>query len=105
MGIDANQFVETHLDSFKLRMRISHDAEDDNLVMMLSASVRAIAKLTGSHQVSDEFVELVMERARYVYHDALDEFRTNYDDEIHDLYLANLISAEGGTSDDAETDH
>lgn len=105
MGIDAKQFADTHLDSFKLRMRISHDAEDDSLLLMLSASVRAITKLTGSHEESDELIELVMERARYVYHDALDEFRTNYADEIHDLYLANLISAEGGASDDAETDH
>ena len=63
-------------------MRIPSDDEDDNLKKMLSSSIVAVALLVGADEIDDMLVELAFERARYVYHDALDEFQTNYANEI-----------------------
>ncbi len=82
MAIDTKKFVDEQLAAFKERMRITSADEDDNLKKMLSSSIVAVALLVGADEIDDMLVELAFERARYVYHDALDEFQTNYANEI-----------------------
>ncbi|OFR41702.1 hypothetical protein HMPREF2887_05545 [Streptococcus sp. HMSC071H03] len=82
MAIDTTKFVDEQLAAFKERMRITSTDEDDNLKKMLSSSIVAVALLVGADEIDDMLVELAFERARYVYHDALDEFQTNYANEI-----------------------
>lgn len=82
MAIDTTKFVDEQLAAFKERMRITSADEDDNLKKMLSSSIVAVALLVGADEIDDMLVELTFERARYVYHDALDEFQTNYANEI-----------------------
>ncbi len=82
MAIDTTKFADRQLAAFKDRMRITSDDEDDNLKKMLSSSIVAVALLVGADEIDDMLVELAFERARYVYHDALDEFQTNYANEI-----------------------
>ena len=82
MAIDTKKFVDEQLAAFKGRMRITSADEDDNLKKMLSSSIVAVALLVGADEIDDMLVELAFERARYVYHDALDEFQTNYANEI-----------------------
>ena len=82
MAIDTKKFVDEQLAAFKERMRITSADEDDNLKKMPSSSIVAVALLVGADEIDDMLVELAFERARYVYHDALDEFQTNYANEI-----------------------
>lgn len=82
MAIDTTKFVDEQLAAFKERMRITSADEDDNLKKMLSSSIVVVALLVGADEIDDMLVELAFERARYVYHDALDEFQTNYANEI-----------------------
>ncbi len=99
MAIDAEKFASEKLDAFKERMRISNNEEDNNLKRMLRSSVVAIVLLVGATEVEDMLTELVFERARYVYHDALDEFQRNYSAEIELQYVINKMKGE--ESDDA----
>lgn len=87
------EFAQELLSDFKERMHITHSSEDDTLKRMLESSAVAIAKLVGASSFDGSLAELTMERALYVYNDALDEFRKAYADEIEDLYLSNLIMA------------
>lgn len=101
--IVAEEFAEECLSDFKVRMRINHDEEDKNLKQMLASSILAIQSLVGAIEVTDRVKELTFERARYLYHDALDEFRKNYSDEIEDLYLT--IKQEDLDRDDEKKIH
>ncbi|MCZ8492216.1 hypothetical protein, partial [Lactococcus lactis] len=78
--------------SFKQRMRISTEDSDElaNLTDMLTASYTSILRLIGVSDASDpEVKELIFERSRYTYNDALDEFKENYKQNIRDVFLAN----------------
>lgn len=86
--MDATTFAQTYLQQFKERMRITGSDEDRHLKSLLSASWLAIIFLVGADELDEVLVELVFERARYVYHDALDEFQHNYADEIEVLTIA-----------------
>lgn len=81
-------WVSGHLDAFKLRIRVFGDQEDINLTTMLTSSYVAVARLVGLDDLSTDrqAEELVFERARYVYNDALDEFMQNYNSEIAMVY-------------------
>ena len=82
MAIDTAEFVEKNLQAFKDRMRITSEDEDERLKRMLTSSIVATTSLVGATELDDLLTELTFERARYVYHDALDEFQKNYADEI-----------------------
>lgn len=68
------------LKEFKERMHISHSAEDDNLTRLLSFSYADIQAKCGTFNLVDNErgKELVFERTRYVYNDALEFFDTNF---------------------------
>lgn len=80
------------LTEFKERMHLE-DHEDDNLRRILSASVIALKKSCGDYDVhmDEDFKELVFERSRYVYNDALEFFDTNFLSRINSLSLAKAL--------------
>lgn len=97
---EAETWATGNLDAFKHRMRISTtDANElTNLTDMLTASFVAICRLVGVDNASDpEVKELIFERTRYTYNDALDEFLDNYGKSIRNAFLANQpVEAEEG---------
>lgn len=72
-------------------MHISHSSEDDNLKRLLSFSVAYVVDKCGAFNVDGEkntdkrAKELVFERSRYAYNDALEFFENNFLSEITSL--------------------
>jgi hypothetical protein len=80
------------LQEFKERMKLG-DEEDENLIRILSASNKSLIRICGDYDINqdEEFKELVFERARYVYNDALEYFQTNFLTQINDLRIAKAL--------------
>ncbi|TEA84583.1 hypothetical protein [Bacillus thuringiensis] len=74
------------LQEFKGRMHLG-DEEDDNLKRILSTSNKALLRVCGNYDLNkdEEFKELVFERSRYVYNDALEYFDKNFLSQINSL--------------------
>lgn len=74
------------LQQFKDRMHLG-DEEDDNLKRILSTSNKALLRACGNYDLNndEEFKELVFERSRYVYNDALEYFDKNFLSQINSL--------------------
>ncbi|MEM4857166.1 MULTISPECIES: hypothetical protein [Bacillus] len=74
------------LQQFKDRMHLG-DEEDDNLKRILSMSNKALLRVCGNYDLNkdEEFKELVFERSRYVYNDALEYFDKNFLSQINSL--------------------
>ncbi|HDR7449674.1 hypothetical protein [Bacillus toyonensis] len=74
------------LQDFKDRMHLGDD-EDDNLKRILSTSNKALLRICGDYDIDndEEFKELVFERSRYVYNDALEYFDKNFLSQINSL--------------------
>lgn len=86
----ANDITQQVLDEFKLRMKLDGEDEDSNLTRILSASVEDLLTKCGplyDIEASAKFKELVFERSRYVYNDALEYFDTNFLSQITNLAL------------------
>ncbi|PGT67008.1 hypothetical protein COD86_10975 [Bacillus cereus] len=88
------------LQQFKDRMRLG-DEEDDNLRRILSASNQALIKVCGNYDFNNDevFKELVFERSRYAYNDALEYFDKNFLSQINSLSIDKAleeIKLEGG---------
>ena len=99
---DAETWADGHLKSFKQRMRINTEDPDElaNLTKMLIASYTSIIRLVGVSDATDpEVEELIYERSRYTYNDALDEFKENYKENIRDVFLANQPEESEGSDD------
>ena len=94
MAIDTDNFVDKNLQAFKDRMRITSGDEDERLKRMLASSIVATTSLVGATELDEMLTELTFERARYVYHDALDEFQKNYADEIELQTFLNSLKEE-----------
>lgn len=100
---DATDWASANLNAFKQRMRISTNDPDElaNLTRMLVASYTSILRLVGVLDATDpEVEELIFERTRYTYNDALDEFKENYKQNIRDVFLANQQEDESEDIDD-----
>jgi len=80
------------LQQFKDRMRLGDDG-DDNLRRILFASNKALIKDCGSYDINKDetFKELVFERSRYVYNDALEYFSENFLTEINSFGIAKAL--------------
>lgn len=82
------------VEEFKDRMHITHSAEDGNLKHMLSFSMSAIKSECGDFDLESDAVadqqakELVFERTRYAYNDALEYFNNNFLSDIHNVGFA-----------------
>lgn len=76
------------LKEFKERMHLGNH-EDDNLRRILSASNKALIRSCGTYDINtdESFKELVFERSRYVYNDALEYFNDNFISEINSLSI------------------
>ncbi|MGM8215172.1 phage gp6-like head-tail connector protein [Bacillaceae bacterium W0354] len=91
------------LKEFKERMHISHSSEDSNLKQLLSSSFVDIKSkcgvfdLEGDKDTDLRGKELVFERARYAYNDALEYFNDNFLSDINSLALS-LLSDETTTT-------
>ncbi|MBK5446063.1 phage gp6-like head-tail connector protein [Peribacillus sp. TH24] len=74
---------------FKKRLKISHSIEDETLKDILSTSVEDIKAKCGYFTVesNERARELVFERSRYVYNDALEFFNDNFASQITSLAL------------------
>jgi len=76
------------LQQFKDRMRLGDD-EDDNLKRILFASNKDLVRVCGNYNLTTDevFKELVFERSRYVYNDALEYFDKNFLSQINSLSI------------------
>lgn len=78
------------LKSFKERMKIFHNGENENISRILESSETYILKTVGSKDISDPRIkELVQERARYVYNDQVEFFYENFQGDLMMLSLEN----------------
>lgn len=76
---------------FMLRMHLD-DEEDGNLERILKASYDDLIRICGNYSLKDEvFKELVFERSRYVYNDALEYFLENFSTQINNLMMAKVL--------------
>lgn len=82
----------TVLEQFKDRMHLEGD-EDANLTRILTASIIELRHMCGDYDVDtdEEFKELVFERSRYVYNDALEYFTKNFSTEIYNLGMRKAL--------------
>lgn len=92
------------LREFKERMHFTHN-EDDNLETLLSFSITAIKRSCGEFDIygnKDTDIsakELVFERTRYLYNDAVEFFEQNFSSEITGLGLDIAIKEVGDPID------
>ncbi len=79
------------LKDFKERMTISHSSEDSKLKNLLSSSYASIKskcgffELDGETDIDTRGKELVFERSRYAYNDAVEFFEDNFLSDITSL--------------------
>ncbi|WP_144561680.1 hypothetical protein [Bacillus mycoides] len=80
------------LQQFKERMHLGDD-EDDNLRRILFASNQALINDCGEYDLNTDeaFKELVFERSRYAYNDALEYFKTNFLTEINSFGIKKAL--------------
>lgn len=82
------------LQQFKDRMHITHDAEDSNLQELLSFSVAYVEDKCGAFDFENKQAkELVFERTRFAYNDALEYFEDSFSSEIHSLGFQLAVKA------------
>jgi hypothetical protein len=80
------------LQEFKERMKLG-DEEDENLLRILNASYDDLTRICGEHDITTDtvFKELVFERSRYVYNDALEYFHQNFLTQINNLNISKAL--------------
>ena len=91
-----NEITIELLDEFKDRMKLSDD-EDFNLTRILKASIEDLIDKCGVYDVhtSERFKELVFERSRYVYNDALEFFDNNFQTQLTTLNISKVVADMG----------
>ena len=96
------EITQELLQEFKDRMHISHN-EDNNLKQLLSFSITRIKASCGDFNIYGEketdisAKELVFERTRYAYNDAIEYFEDNFLSDITSLGLAIAFAKEDDT--------
>ena len=76
------------LEEFKARNNIFHDGQDSDFKKLLSYSIAYVQSKCGDFEIGGEkhtdklATELVLERTRYAYNDALEYFEKNFQSEI-----------------------
>lgn len=96
----TNVITPAILKEFKERMKLG-EFEDENLMRILQASYDDLRDKCGNYDISDNrFKELIFERSRYVYNDALEYFDENFLSQINSLGIKKAletINVEGDT--------
>jgi len=89
------------LEVFKSRLRITHSSEDKMITSLLEQSYADIQYKCGHFNLEENIrgKELVLERTRYLYHDAVEYFEERFVNQIHSLGIE--LSVNG--SDDNDT--
>ncbi|OAB48463.1 hypothetical protein [Paenibacillus antarcticus] len=79
---------------FEDRMHLDGD-EGENLLRILKASNEDLTRICGDYdiQTHEVFKELVFERSRYAYNDALEYFYTNFLTQINNLNLGKALES------------
>ncbi|WP_112182738.1 phage gp6-like head-tail connector protein [Paraliobacillus zengyii] len=86
-------------------MHISHSGEDDNLKRLLSFSYAYVESKCGAFELQGETtidiraMELVLERTRYAYNDAVEYFEDNFLSDINSLGIDMIFAEEGDTDE------
>lgn len=78
------------LNELKYRLRITWDDEDAELQRIIDRGKSYFKDLTSkafSYELNEWVTELLLERCRYVYNNATDEFETNFANELKRLIL------------------
>ena len=90
----VNEITTELLAEFKERMKLGDD-EDSNLTRILKASIEDLIDKCGQYDVhtSERFKELVFERSRYAYNDALEYFDKNFQTQITTLSVSIALSS------------
>lgn len=91
---EVNEITEELLNEFKERMKLGDD-EDLNLTRILKTSVEDLKDKCGTYDVhtSERFKELVFERSRYAYNDAIEYFDNNFLTQLTNLNISKSIEA------------
>lgn len=94
--------TEEILNEFKERMHLEGD-EDANLTRILTASTKELTRICGDYDINEDevFKELVFERSRYAYNDALEYFNKNFLTEINNLGMTKALEEIQGDDDAA----
>lgn len=97
------EVTESILQEFKTRMHLNDD-EDDNLFRILKASNEDLMRICGNYDITthEVFKELVFDRSRYAYNDAIEHFYTNFLTAINNLNLGKALDSYEDDADAAE---
>ena len=100
-----NEITVELLAEFKERMKLSDD-EDKNLTRILKASIEDLKVKCGNYDVhtSERFKELVFERSRYAYNDAIEYFEDNFLSQLLALNIENATASIVVEGDAIETE-
>jgi hypothetical protein len=95
------EITQTIIEEFKSRNHISHN-EDDNIKNLLAASYVAIQGNCGEFDIQENIQgrELVLERARYAYNDALEFFEDNFLSNLNSFGLTLAFEEEEETDEE-----
>lgn len=78
------------LPELKNRLRITWNEEDAELENIIKRGKSYFVRITGkafSFGLEEDETELLLERCRYVYNNAADEFEKNFEDELKRLIM------------------
>lgn len=95
MAINPPTIIPAILEQFKERMRLEGNDDDANLTRILQASHDDLVRICGKYEIAthEVFKELVFERSRYAYNDALEYFYDNFQTQINNLNLGKALES------------
>lgn len=96
--------VDELLNDFKFKARITWEDNDPdlaNLIIEADAYLRGLTNAKFEYDKSHWVKTLLLERARYDYHNALEEFEENFKDELKRLILEVAIGRVGSLIEQA----
>ncbi|WP_445327008.1 hypothetical protein [Sporosarcina sp. FSL K6-1508] len=87
-----NEITVELLAEFKERMKLNDD-EDKNLTRILKSSIEDLVDKCGGYDLhtSERFKELVFERSRYAYNDAIEYFNDNFLSQLVSLGISKAL--------------
>lgn len=73
------------LHELKQRLKIDWDDDDSELTNLLEESIAYFKRLLGEKELDSDVTEFILERGRYAWNNALDEFEKNFSNELNAL--------------------